>query len=242
MQHRSTGRSTSRHGLLHTLERTLYRVYNITILLKLYWTIYWPIIRYDFSCPPIYLGEYCQHVNPCHSGPGPRCQNGGTCSVKMSVTAGPQFTCSCPIGYSASLCEIAVPNSCDSNPCQNGGTCSLFTLDKFTCTCAAGYRGTYIIISSIEFLRGSTLVYLRLYLYTCLSFRVSGPYCELMDHCASQPCRNGATCTSINNSYKCKCATGFTGPTCTNDTNECKKHPCVHGTCLNTFGSYRWDH
>ncbi|PRD33668.1 UNVERIFIED_CONTAM: Neurogenic locus Notch protein [Trichonephila clavipes] len=89
----------------------------------------------------MFVGEYCQHLNPCHTGPGPRCQNGGTCNVEMSVTSGPTFSCSCPVGYSASLCEIAVQNSCNSNPCLNGGTCTLVTLTNYTCSCAVGYRG-----------------------------------------------------------------------------------------------------
>lgn len=95
-----------------------------------------------FSCTSMYVGEYCQHPNPCHTGPGPRCQNGGTCNVRVSPTHGsPSFWCSCPIGYSASLCEIPIANSCDSDPCLNGGTCSLTALDKFTCTCAPGFTG-----------------------------------------------------------------------------------------------------
>lgn len=93
------------------------------------------------SCPPLYVGQFCQHLNPCHTGPGPRCQNGGTCKVGLSAKNGPTFSCSCPVGYSASLCEIAVPNSCDSNPCQNGGTCNLVTLNNYTCSCTTGYRG-----------------------------------------------------------------------------------------------------
>ncbi|XP_022258233.1 neurogenic locus Notch protein-like [Limulus polyphemus] len=95
------------------------------------------------NCTPMFVGEYCQHMNPCHTGAGPRCQNGGSCYVGVSSSGGPTFTCTCPVGYSASLCEIALPNSCDSDPCQNGGTCSLITLDKYTCTCAAGFRGNH---------------------------------------------------------------------------------------------------
>ena len=43
-----------------------------------------------FSCPPEYVGEYCQHKNPCNTG-GLKCQNGGTCNVLMSATRGPTF-------------------------------------------------------------------------------------------------------------------------------------------------------
>lgn len=102
------------------------------------------IYIFHFSCPLLYVGQYCQHMNPCHTGPGPRCQNGGTCNVGLSPKNAPTFSCSCPVGYSASLCEIAVPNSCDSKPCQNGGTCNLVTLDNYTCSCAAGFRGEFV--------------------------------------------------------------------------------------------------
>lgn len=80
-------------------------------------------------------------MNPCHAGPSARCQNGGTCNVEMSVTSGPTFSCTCPVGYTASMCEIALPNACDDQPCRNGATCSLLTLKNYTCACAIGFRG-----------------------------------------------------------------------------------------------------
>jgi len=158
------------------------------------------------SCTAMYVGEYCQYMNPCHTGPGPRCQNGGSCNVRSSPTSSPTFWCTCPIGYSASLCEIPVANSCDSDPCLNGGTCTLRSLDSYSCTCAPGY---------------------------------TGQHCELQDHCASTPCRNGAECESLGDTYKCSCAPGFVGPSCAEDIVECKEDPCQHGTCFNTHGSYK---
>lgn len=71
-------------------------------------------------------------------------------------------------------------------------------------------------------------------------FRYAGEQCESQDHCASQPCRNGAKCLSTEDSYKCECAAGFTGPQCGDDVVECKMEPCKHGTCYNTHGSYSW--
>lgn len=59
----------------------------------------------------------------------------------MSSNAVPSFSCSCPLGYSASLCEIPVPNACDTGPCQHGGTCILRTLDNYTCACPPRFRG-----------------------------------------------------------------------------------------------------
>nr|CAD7444630.1 unnamed protein product [Timema bartmani] len=130
----------------------------------------------------------------------------GPNQMRKTTNICPSFWCTCPIGYSASLCEIPVANSCDSDPCLNGGTCALISLDKYTCTCSPGY---------------------------------TGQHCELQDHCASNPCRNGADCTSSGDSYKCKCSPGFIGPTCSEDIVECRSAPCVHGRCFNTHGSYK---
>ena len=71
-----------------------------------------PHIKYHFfyfSCPENYLGDYCQHENPCYAG-GRKCQNGGTCRVLESHDRVPTFKCECPIGYTASFCEIEVWN------------------------------------------------------------------------------------------------------------------------------------
>lgn len=103
---------------------------------------------YGFRCNSMYVGEYCQHLNPCITGTGgPRCQNGGSCDVVITNTSSPKFICRCPIGFTASLCEINQSSACDSNPCRNGGTCMLTTLKEFTCACALGFTGnvTYII-------------------------------------------------------------------------------------------------
>lgn len=102
------------------------------------------------SCTSKYVGEYCQHLNPCHTGP--RCQNGGSCRVKESTGGGtPSFTCSCPVGFTASLCEIPMENACDSSPCFNGATCILKSLHEYVCTCATGYTGKTVSISGVFF-------------------------------------------------------------------------------------------
>lgn len=66
----------------------------------------------------------------------------------------------------------------------------------------------------------------------------SGKHCEKQDHCASQPCRNGAECISVGESYHCTCSAGFTGTSCMEDLDECKEKPCRRGKCFNTHGSY----
>lgn len=100
-------------------------------------------------CPESHVGQFCQHVNPCYTGSRTtrRCLNGGRCNVEfpgnsfISRTTNPRFRCDCRIGFSASLCEIPLPNVCDRTPCQNGGTCNLLSLTNYTCNCREGYRG-----------------------------------------------------------------------------------------------------
>lgn len=42
-----------------------------------------------------------------------------------------------------------------------------------------------------------------------------GALCDRdLDDCASQPCRNGATCRDRLDAFLCECAPGWTGPTC----------------------------
>ena len=90
------------------------------------------------SCTSRFVGEFCEYPNPCHTAP--RCQNGGTCVVVVK-DGQPSFECKCPMGYSASLCEIPEETACSSSPCQNGGTCALRSLKDYECKCAEGYSG-----------------------------------------------------------------------------------------------------
>jgi hypothetical protein len=60
----------------------------------------------------------------------------------MLIFRGPTFQCSCPIGYTASFCEISMSNNpCNDNPCSNGATCTLQSLSNYTCSCPLGWKG-----------------------------------------------------------------------------------------------------
>lgn len=122
----------------------------------------------------MYVGEYCQHLNPCITGTGPRCQNGGSCDVVITNTSSPKFICRCPIGFTASLCEIHQSSACDSNPCRNGGTCMLTTLKEFTCACALGFTGNITCMTETEsgvtiyFAKRKYVVSQRVLEFTCV--------------------------------------------------------------------------
>ncbi|XP_033103916.1 multiple epidermal growth factor-like domains protein 6 [Anneissia japonica] len=56
--------------------------------------------------------------------------------------------------------------------------------------------------------------------------------------CSTGVCFNGGTCTG-GYSQSCQCATGFQGPRCQYDTNECLfNNGGCQGSCCNTIGSF----
>ena len=84
--------------------------------------------------------------------------------------------------------------------------------------------------------------------YTCICSRGwQGRNCTELDNCATNPCRNGANCTSLPdrpNAYRCTCPEGYIGPDCTINVNECdelngKPNPCQHGKCVDQYGGYK---
>ncbi|XP_052276692.1 polycystic kidney disease 1-related protein-like isoform X3 [Dreissena polymorpha] len=60
-----------------------------------------------------------------------------------------------------------------------------------------------------------------------------------LNECVSAPCRNGATCNNLNNTYSCSCVAGWQGTNCEQDINECVSAPCRNGaTCNNLNNTY----
>ena len=61
-----------------------------------------------------------------------------------------------------------------------------------------------------------------------------------IDDCASHPCQNGGQCTDGLNSFKCTCASGYTGTQCDVDIDECSSGPCENlGTCIDQINAFK---
>lgn len=64
-----------------------------------------------------------------------------------------------------------------------------------------------------------------------------------INDCAVHPCGQGSCIDGINN-FTCNCTgSGYTGPTCSEDIDECKtNNPChPNATCINHLGTYQCD-
>ena len=69
------------------------------------------------------------------------CQNSGECHPDYRYLNGAgNFTCSCPAGYTGTLCELDVNECALSKPCFNG-SCNSNEQPGFSCSCFAGYTG-----------------------------------------------------------------------------------------------------
>ena len=60
--------------------------------------------------------------------------------------------------------------------------------------------------------------------------------------CVTRPCANGGKCINVGDSFRCECASGYTGRYCTEDVNECfilGPDACRNGgACINHKGSF----
>ena len=77
------------------------------------------------------------NVSLCTSQP---CQNGGNCTDN-SFGGSRWYNCSCPFGFSGSVCQTQTNYCLPTNPCQNNGTC-ISVFGGFVCNCAGPYGGT----------------------------------------------------------------------------------------------------
>uniref|UniRef100_A0A3B4X5A0 Delta/notch-like EGF repeat containing n=1 Tax=Seriola lalandi dorsalis TaxID=1841481 RepID=A0A3B4X5A0_SERLL len=127
------------------------------------------------------------------------------CSGKGKCITQPSestFFCECEDGYTGIFCEEF--DACHHRPCHNNGTCA---------DVRQGGEG-------------------RNFTCSCPP-GYEGERCQLLvDHCLSQPCKNGATCFSSLAGPRCYCPEGYQGATCEQKVDPCASSPCHNnGTC-----------
>nr|CAH8824281.1 unnamed protein product [Trichobilharzia regenti] len=170
-----------------------------------------PNMRFYCHCPADYVGQTCEHRNPCRISP---CLNGGLC---QSDPFG-QFSCKCPRWYTGLRCEKEI------NPCYPHSPC----LGKNS-VC-------YLITSKNRIISGPPFLirkseYITDFKCDCGS-GFTGRYCDMKQNlCQMNSCQNGATCLQNGENYSCLCPVGFTGTLCNIPVNNAK-HPTSNSSSI----------
>ncbi|XP_044210475.1 protocadherin Fat 4 [Thunnus albacares] len=161
------------------------------------------------------------------------CQNGATCNKNIYISqdvavlesmavifVSPQkeiLNCTCPAGFTGSLCEEDI-NECEMSPCENKGTC-VNTPGSFYCQCQNGFSGPICSSDVDECLKvkcqngGTCSPTQNGYHCYCLP-GFEGETCEqFLDHCRSNPCVQGS-CINSQTGFSCSCAFGVSGVHC----------------------------
>ncbi|XP_051158624.1 protein crumbs isoform X1 [Leptopilina boulardi] len=205
------------------------------------------IAKYECLCQEGWKGLHCnEDIDECETK-NP-CQNGGTCKNLPG-----SFHCECPNEFIGDICETVKLITCKDNPCKNGSTCldvvNLETGDNYTCNCMKGYEGKnclpYCLIQGCQN-NGTCTTSFDPPECTCLP-GFNGKNCEFnIDDCAPDdqgnvPCKNDGYCIDLVKGFLCNCTnTGYEGPNCTEDINECELGTnCGNGVCINLNGTFR---
>ncbi|XP_016042981.1 delta-like protein 1 [Erinaceus europaeus] len=172
--------------------------------------------RGEKVCNPGWKGQYCTE---------PLCLPG--CDDHHGFCDKPG-ECKCRVGWQGRYCD-----QCIRYPGCLHGTCQ----QPWQCTCQEGWGGLFCN-QDLNYCthhkpcrNGATCTNTGQGSYTC-SCRpgFTGATCETeVDECAANPCRNGGSCTDLENGYSCSCAPGFYGKVCELSAMACADGPCFNG-------------
>ncbi|XP_007883116.1 delta-like protein D isoform X1 [Callorhinchus milii] len=136
--------------------------------------------------------------------------------------------CKCRVGWQGRYCD-----ECIRYPGCLHGTCQ----QPWECKCQEGWGGLFCN-QDLNYCthhkpckNGATCTNTGEGSYTC-SCRVgfTGTNCEIeINECDSNPCKNGGSCTDLENRYTCTCPPGFHGKNCELSAMTCADGPCFNG-------------
>uniref|UniRef100_G3U7G5 Delta-like protein n=1 Tax=Loxodonta africana TaxID=9785 RepID=G3U7G5_LOXAF len=198
---------------------------------------------YRFVCDEHYYGEGCSvfcrprddafgHFTCGERGekvcnPG---WKGQYCTERESLPQGwrPPTVLRCRVGWQGRYCD-----QCIRYPGCLHGTCQ----QPWQCNCQEGWGGLFCN-QDLNYCthhkpceNGATCTNTGQGSYTC-SCRpgYTGANCESeIDECDAGPCKNGGSCTDLENSYSCTCPPGFYGKHCELSAMTCADGPCFNG-------------
>ncbi|KAL7852341.1 hypothetical protein SRHO_G00181260 [Serrasalmus rhombeus] len=176
---------------------------------------------YRFVCDEHYYGEGCSVF--CR----PRDDTFGhfTCGERGEII--------CDAGWKGQYCTEHTVTSASVTLDASTGTCQ----QPWQCNCQEGWGGLFCnqdlnyCTHHKPCLNGATCSNTGQGSYTC-SCRpgFTGTSCEIeVNECADNPCRNGGSCTDMENTYTCTCPPGYYGKNCELSAMTCADGPCFNG-------------